>query len=469
MKLRRATVAVALLLAVTSGDARAADSAATDPRLARANALLGDRDRYPEAIALYQEILRDEPDHVEARLWLARVQAWSGRYDESLDHYERLLATDPPPKTAAVERAEVLSWAGRYEAAEAAFRALVDADPGHARAWLGLARVHAWSGRRLEADRLYARTLELDDDPEVRAERAALHETEPAWVGARAEWFADNEDFERRRALVEASLPLSLAQGVSVRVGALAVRGESPLAEEERDRAPELELAWRRRLSDRLRAELTVGGRAWRHGPSRGSARLRVEIAPNETTQLTASVEHRDHLDFSDSFLAVQEGIVGTYPRATLWKALGEHWEAYTALGFGWLNDHNRRLDLAGSLSFRPWLDEELRVGVDAGWLRYEDDSPFYYSPESDLGARLSVSYRAEPLPGLSIDARAGYGYGQTRELGESSSGPEASVALDLVFRHAGWRAELGGALSRSQRAIRYTSETLHLRLVREF
>lgn len=104
-------------LALLAASAAAAEA---DPRIAEADALLGDPSGFERAAALYAEVLSADPAAAELRLKRARVLAWAERYAESLDEYAVLLAEAGPPAAARIEQAEVLSWAGRHAEAEAA-------------------------------------------------------------------------------------------------------------------------------------------------------------------------------------------------------------------------------------------------------------------------------------------------------------------------------------------------------------
>lgn len=77
---------VALLLAASTSPA-----AEPDPRVAEADALLGDPSGFERAAALYVPVLADHPGAAGVRLKRARVLAWDPCYAESLEEYARLL------------------------------------------------------------------------------------------------------------------------------------------------------------------------------------------------------------------------------------------------------------------------------------------------------------------------------------------------------------------------------------------
>ncbi len=205
----RFILALLLLLPVVARAISDDEVLPSDPRMIEANALLEGKETWGRAIELYTSVLEEQPDHVMARTWLARVQAWNGDYDPSLANYDVLLAMDPPPAGMRVERAEVLSWAGRYGEAEAAFQAILLEDPHHFEALRGLARVYNWSGRGLLAEETYTRALEAQDDLEVRKERKELR-AQLSWdVDARMRSFTDSDDFYLNALTLEAAGDLS--------------------------------------------------------------------------------------------------------------------------------------------------------------------------------------------------------------------------------------------------------------------
>jgi Flp pilus assembly protein TadD len=147
---------------------------------------IGDQQR---ALALYDEVLSRDPDHIHALFRSGQLLSWDRRYAEAVARYDRLLRLQPDHLDAMHERAKVLSWDRRYSEAEAAFRALLDRDPRHREARLGLARVLSWSGRQTAARAEYERVLE-QNETDVDA-TVGIAQTW-AWSGNRAvarQWY----------------------------------------------------------------------------------------------------------------------------------------------------------------------------------------------------------------------------------------------------------------------------------------
>jgi tetratricopeptide (TPR) repeat protein len=212
-----AVIAVCIALVALASPARAqetAEEAWTAGRLEVAERLYGERlardssdtralhrvalirawgERYDEALALFDRLLRIDPRNREARVDRTRVLAWrgdpagavreldallaadpgflpalearaqfagwAGEYDEALRTYSRILEITPGSRAVELDRARVFSWASRFGAAEAVYDSLLRADPGDREARLGLAQVLAWSARLDSAAAVYGSIL----------------------------------------------------------------------------------------------------------------------------------------------------------------------------------------------------------------------------------------------------------------------------------------------------------------------
>ncbi|HEU4569807.1 MAG TPA: tetratricopeptide repeat protein [Gemmatimonadales bacterium] len=184
-RVRRAT-ALALICAAAPLRPCAAQTEAADALWAQ--------EKFPEARAEYEKVLRQDPSNVRANyrvgillswdgqldsalvmlrraragdradadleLMEARVLAWAGRTTESVAHYDSILARDPARRDAFIGKATVLGWAGRYDEADAAYRGWLAHDPLDAEALAGRARLRAWKGDLAGARTLYADALE---------------------------------------------------------------------------------------------------------------------------------------------------------------------------------------------------------------------------------------------------------------------------------------------------------------------
>ncbi len=453
---RAAGIALLALLA-----APAASAAEADPRVAEADALLGDPSGFERAAALYAEALAAEPAAAELRLKRARVLAWAERYAESLDEYAVLLAEAEPPAAARIERAEVLSWAGRHAEAEAAFRALLAEDPDDARAARGLARTLAWSGQAGAADRAYARALALEDDAEARAEHTRLRAGHPPSVEQRFDYYEGSDGFRRLRGAAVGGVTLDLDTRATLEVGALGLDAEpTPLTAglPDSDRAVEALAGVSRRFGERLEGSLALGGRGWEHAPTRFLGRAGAAFTLQSGGVLRLDVEHGDFLERSDSLAAVELGIADTTAGASLWHELGRRVEYWGRLQGSFLSDANERLAFESSLSWRPWEEHGLQLLAAGSVLSYTRASDFYYDPQSDLSAGLALLHRQELPSRGELSLRVGGGYGRSEQDGVSSAGFAYDVSGALSWVFGPLRLRLHGGRAQSQRAQSYVS-----------
>ncbi len=456
--MRRLVAILVLLVASAAAPARAEP----DPRVAEADALLGDAKDFPRAVDLYRSALGDAPGDRDVRQRLARVLAWSQRYDEALAEYDRLV--EPGAADLLLERAEVLSWAGRVDEAIAAFEAVMAQDPGNARAARGLARSYRWSGRNAPADRAYARALALEEDPEARQEWAALRAGFPPRTGAEAELYSDSEDFREVSSRATVSFFPDLDTYVFGRAGMVDVRGPRVAATpwlERRDRGGELAFGARRVLGERLEGELELGARLFREAGAFPLVRGRLQLTPAQAAVLAVEVDHRDALDRTGSVAALEDGVRDTTTRLTLWKGLSRRFEVFADAQVGVLSDSNLRTATGATLSWQPWAERELRLQLGGGYLGYSDRTELYYDPSWDASGFVGLSHR-EQLPfRVTAELEARGGFGSARQDGVRGSGPAYEVAGSLAWRVGLVRLSLRASRAQSQRDSSYVANRL--------
>lgn len=133
----------------------------------------------PAALCLALPVLLSAQESLGELLGRARAERDVGRLANALAAYDAMLAQAPEHETALLERAQVLSWMGRYREALEGYRAFRARYPGRALlADLRVAQVHAWSGDHGEA-------LAVLGPWEARGERQAVLDgaTYRAWRG----------------------------------------------------------------------------------------------------------------------------------------------------------------------------------------------------------------------------------------------------------------------------------------------
>ena len=466
---RRVVAAAILPLLLAPEPARTAPPT-REERLAQADALLGEKEQWDEAIARYRALAAGDPAWTAPRLQLARVLAWRGDYPESLALYADLLVAPVATPDVEIERAEVLSWVGRSEEARAAFEAILAAGPDDARAARGMARVHRWAGERSQADAWYVRALAAEEDAEARSEWEALRAELRRTLAATARGFRDSDGFSLWRSSARAGLDLDFDTHLRFETGALRASHDrdrdsilSDLGWD--DRAFDARVGLERRLAPRWKGTLELGGRRWSRGDARPLARAALEFVPDEGTAAAFEVRHDDLIERSFSLASALRGIGDTTARASLWRQLAPAWEGYAALEGSLFTDGNGQGAAGASVAWRPSSERDLLLGLSVDAQKYGRYSRYYYSPDLDAGTTLSLRGGLPLGRGLSFRADLGAGIGYARERGETGFGPSYRAKAGLAFARGGLTLSLDFARSQSQRSSLYTTHDLQLAL----
>ena len=111
-----------------------APSADTKSELAFLRILAGNVVRARRALATYQGILRDDPDHTEAMFRAAVLCDQSGDDDGAIDLYERCVSRPPTHVNAMINLAILYEDQGRLEDADDLLESVVEEYPNHPRA-----------------------------------------------------------------------------------------------------------------------------------------------------------------------------------------------------------------------------------------------------------------------------------------------------------------------------------------------
>ena len=89
---------------------------------------------YGEAMAVFQSILAQDPDHVRARLQFGLVQGFMGDFDSSLATLAELAAKNPSNLDVKYELAMTQLMLGMFDEGCANIRQILAVDPTHERA-----------------------------------------------------------------------------------------------------------------------------------------------------------------------------------------------------------------------------------------------------------------------------------------------------------------------------------------------
>jgi tetratricopeptide (TPR) repeat protein len=114
------------------------------------------------ALALYDEILAEDPGDVDALLRSGKLLSWDRKYDAALQRYDAALTHDPHNTAVELERAKVMLWSQRYDEAIRGFDRVLKATPQEPWALCGTAQAYHWSGHAVEAREFYERSLAAD-------------------------------------------------------------------------------------------------------------------------------------------------------------------------------------------------------------------------------------------------------------------------------------------------------------------
>lgn len=86
------------------------------------------------ALAMYEQVLNEQPDHVRATFRAGYVCELCGDDEAALQHYESCVSHTPAPVNAMLNLAQLYEERGMLRDAEALVRAVVDMHPNHFRA-----------------------------------------------------------------------------------------------------------------------------------------------------------------------------------------------------------------------------------------------------------------------------------------------------------------------------------------------
>lgn len=117
--------------------------------------------RYPQALGLYQQSLRSDPNNLEGQLGVSETLSILKRFTSSETAYRQILAATPGEVRAQRGLANVLAYQKRYPEAIARFRKIVAANPKDFQSVYQLAQILTWTKRYSEATPLYKKALAL--------------------------------------------------------------------------------------------------------------------------------------------------------------------------------------------------------------------------------------------------------------------------------------------------------------------
>ena len=214
----------ALLLGQSSGLSDELDHAR---RLAEAG-------RHDEAEFLYNRILSDAPNHLQALVGAAYNYSWARKFDQARLTFEAALSIDPALPDALVGQGYNQAWAGNHSLAKIYFQKLLTDKPGNIEARKGLGYVHLWAGESHVAAAYFRDlTLQFPESVEFRIALAQaflqLNEVKKARLALQSALQLDSTN-QVARHLLKSTFGLAAPLELDVWVGYSDSEGESKFA-----------------------------------------------------------------------------------------------------------------------------------------------------------------------------------------------------------------------------------------------
>ncbi len=118
--------------------------------------------RFDEAQKIFQYLVDRNPNDLEARTWVARLEGWQKNYPRAEKLYRAVLADAPSNVEATLGLADVLGWTARYQEGLALLEDLLTEKPEDVEVLIRLGRIHRWQNHRGKALYYYRQVLIRD-------------------------------------------------------------------------------------------------------------------------------------------------------------------------------------------------------------------------------------------------------------------------------------------------------------------
>jgi tetratricopeptide (TPR) repeat protein len=165
------------------------------------SALAGD---YDAQIWRYKQIVKKDPNNLDATYQLANYLAWDGRFDEALANFQDILSKDSNRKDAEIGIARVYAWRGDQEIAKQKYEELLAKYPKSFEVYQGLGDLALWKNDFEKSIGYYKKALEFNSEDIV-----TLKGLGRAYLG-RGDRRMANEFFTRAQILELKKKPLLL-------------------------------------------------------------------------------------------------------------------------------------------------------------------------------------------------------------------------------------------------------------------
>ena len=154
-------------------------------------------DQHDEALVHYRHLLEIAPGHEEeVNVAIARITSWQDKLLTAETLYDSVLVEHPDNLEARIGRAQTINWSGKHRTAAILYNEILVEHPDNTEARAGLANAYQWMGRPDLALEV------LGDSPTVKSHTAIAGDIQrshsPAFTYSYNNNF-DSDDIERRR------------------------------------------------------------------------------------------------------------------------------------------------------------------------------------------------------------------------------------------------------------------------------
>jgi cytochrome c-type biogenesis protein CcmH/NrfG len=118
-----------------------------------------DRGEYRQAVARLRDVVKLDPEGVEAMQEMASLLYMSGDYERSLQAYQLVLQRQPLNRAAILGAARVHRQQQEYESAAESLRSWLRYNPNDGEAWMALGDIGVFKGDEVLARECYVRAM----------------------------------------------------------------------------------------------------------------------------------------------------------------------------------------------------------------------------------------------------------------------------------------------------------------------
>lgn len=132
--------------------------------------ILGWNRLYDEAIKLYREVLKINPDDFNSKMQIATLLSWSKKFNEAIDAYNTIISQNPPREIkiqAMLYKAQVISWQKKLDESISSYMEIVKIEPKCVDAHIGIATILEWQSKFKDAKKQYETALNYTPENKI--------------------------------------------------------------------------------------------------------------------------------------------------------------------------------------------------------------------------------------------------------------------------------------------------------------